>query len=117
MNENIFIYQNNKDRLRKKNKSSAVAEMGDHARAKRAEKWWGTGGKAPFRGRAWYPSDTVRPVPGLLAYQVVSKFIQPFGHNTPTSHRPTDRTGQDRTDRQRSNRIGRTVLQTFAQKY
>jgi len=32
-----------------KNKSSAVAEMGDRARAKRAEKW-GRGYCAPFRG-------------------------------------------------------------------
>jgi len=70
VNENIFIYQNNKERLRKKNKSSAVGEMGDHARAKRAEKWWGTGGKAPFRGRAGYPSNTVRPVPDLLGIQI-----------------------------------------------
>jgi len=53
MNENIFIYQNNKDRLRKKNKSSAVAEMGDHARAKRAEKWWGNRWESPFPWASW----------------------------------------------------------------
>jgi len=31
-------------------------------------------------------------------------------------HRQTDRTGQDRTDRQRTDSIGRTDLQTVAQK-
>jgi len=35
--------------------------------------------------------------------------MQPFGQNTPTSQ-------TDRTDRQRSDSIGRTVLQTVAQK-
>ena len=42
---------------------------------------------------------------GLPACQVSSWSIQPFGHNTPTSQ-----TGQ------RSDSIGRTVLQTVAQK-
>jgi len=37
--------------------------------------------------------------------------VQPFGHNTPTLQ-----TGQDRQDRQRSDSIGRTVLQTVARK-
>ena len=48
---------------------------------------------------------------GLPACQVSSSSIQPFGHNTPTSQ-----TGQ--TDRQtvRSDSVGRTVLQTVAQK-
>ena len=49
---------------------------------------------------------------GLPACQVSSWSIQPFGHSAPTSQ--TDR--QDRTDRQRSDSIGRTVLQTVAQK-
>ena len=45
---------------------------------------------------------------GLPPYQVASWSIEPFGHNTPTSQ--TDRqTGQDR---QRSDSIGRIVLQT-----
>jgi len=49
---------------------------------------------------------------GLPAYQVSSLYAQPFGHNIPTSQ--TDRqTGQDR---QRSDSIGRIVLQTVAQK-
>ena len=46
---------------------------------------------------------------GLPPYQVASWSIQPFGY-TP-SYRQTDR-----TDRQRSDSIGRTVLQTVAQK-
>ena len=46
---------------------------------------------------------------GLPPCQVSSRSIQPFGHNTPTSQ-----TGQ--TDRQRSDRIGRTVLQMVAKK-
>ena len=46
---------------------------------------------------------------GLPPYQVACWSIQPFGHNTPTSQ-----TWQ--TDRQRSNSIERTVLQTVAQK-
>ena len=44
----------------------------------------------------------------------LSVIRETFGHNTPTSQ--TDRTGQDRqTDRQRSDSIGRTVLQTVLQ--
>jgi len=42
------------------NKSSAVAEMGDRARAKWAEKW---GCYAPFCGRAGSPSNTMSPGP------------------------------------------------------
>ena len=55
---------------------------------------------------------------GLPASQVSSWSIQPFGHNTPTlqTDRTDRQTGQtDRTDRQRSDSIGRTVLQTVAQ--
>jgi len=48
---------------------------------------------------------------GLSPCQVSSRSIQPFRHSTPTSQ--TDRTG--RTG-QRSDGIGRTVLQTVAQK-
>ena len=50
----------------------------------------------------------------LSPCQVSSCSIQPFGYNIPTSQ--TDRT--DRHDRigQRSDGIGRTVLQTVAQK-
>jgi len=51
---------------------------------------------------------------GLPGCQVSSWSIQPFGHNTPTS--TTAQTGQDRTDRQRSDSIEPTVLQTGAQK-
>jgi len=45
--------------------------------------------------------------------QVASSSIQPFGQNTPTSQ--TGQTGPDRQDRQRSDSVGRTVLQTVAQ--
>jgi len=48
---------------------------------------------------------------GLPACQVSSWSVKPFGQNTPTLQ--TDRTGQDR---QRSDSIGRTILQTVAQK-
>jgi len=47
------------------------------------------------------------------ARQVSSCSVKPFGHNTPTSQ--TDRTDRQ-IDRQRSDSIGRTVLQTVAQK-
>jgi len=72
----------------------------------------------------------------LPAHQVSSWSVEPFGHNTPTSQTGllwrsvtlicgaleehlltyllTGQTGQ--TDRQRSDSIGRTVLQTVAQK-
>jgi len=47
---------------------------------------------------------------GLPACQVSSWSVQPFGHSARTSQ-----TGHtDRTDRQRSDSIGRTVLQTYA---
>ena len=53
---------------------------------------------------------------GLPACQVSSWSVQPFGHNTPTLQTcQTDRTGLQ-PDRQRSDSIGRTVLQTVAQK-
>ena len=46
---------------------------------------------------------------GLPVCQVLSWSIQPFGHNTPTLQ-------TDRRDRKRSDRIGRTDLQTVTQK-
>ena len=50
----------------------------------------------------------------LPACQVSSSSVQPFGHNIPTLQTDrTDRSGQ--TDRQRSDRIGRTALQTVVQ--
>jgi len=52
---------------------------------------------------------------GLPARQVSSWSVQPFGHSARTSQ--TDWTGQDRTHRQRSDSIGRTVLQTVEQKF
>ena len=68
------------------------------------------GGCAPSGGPG-SPSNTMWRGQGLPPCQVSSLSIQPFGNNTPTSQ--TDRTGQDRTDRQ--DNIGRTVLQTVAQ--
>jgi len=53
---------------------------------------------------------------GLPPYQVASWSIQPFGHNTPTSQTDTTDRQTNRTDRQRSDSIGRTVLQTVTQK-
>ena len=69
---------------------------------------WG-GGCAPFLGRGLGPHLTqCSQGRGLSACQVSSWSVQPFGPNTPTSQ-----TGQDR---QRSDSIGWTVLQTVAQK-
>jgi len=50
----------------------------------------------------------------LPACQVSSWSVQPFGHNTPTLQ--TDRQ-TDWTDRQRTDSIGRTILQTVARKW
>jgi len=47
---------------------------------------------------------------GLPACQVYSSVIEPFGHNTLMSQ-------TDRTDRQRSDSIGRTILQTVDHKH
>jgi len=61
-------------------------------------------GGCPFRGgEAGSPPNTMWPP----AYQVSSWSVQPFGHSARTSQ-----TGQTR---QRSDSIGRTVLQTVAQ--
>jgi len=79
-------------------KSSAVAEMGDRARAKPAEQW---GPAVPLSvWRAGSPSNTSRLGWGLPPHQVSSWSIQPFGHNAPTLQ-----TRQDRQDRQRSDSI------------
>jgi len=48
---------------------------------------------------------------GLHACQVSSWSVQPFGHSARTSQ-----TGQTGQDRQRTDSLGRTVLQTVAQK-
>jgi len=71
--------------------------MGDRARANWAEKCGG-GASVPLSvGGAGSPSNTMSPGPSLPPYQVASWSIQPFGYNT------------DRQDRQRSDRVGRTV--------
>ena len=71
-----------------------------------------------IRGCAFLAEEGLGPHPtqcghgrGLPARQVSSWSVQPFGHSARTSQ-----TGQDRTDRQRTDSIGRTVLQTVAQK-
>jgi len=71
-----------------------------------AENW----GLCPFGGgAAGSLSNTMWPGPRPRPTRVP---IKPFGHNTPTSRKgQTDR----QTDRQRSDSIGRTVLQTVAQ--
>jgi len=71
----------------------------------RAENWWGS---VPLLGEAELSPRVTQCGwgQGLPACQVSSWSIQPFGHSTPTSQ----------TDRQRSDSIGRTVLQTVAQK-
>ena len=51
---------------------------------------------------------------GLPAYQVSSRSVQPFGHRARTLK--SDRTDRQ-TDRQRTDSIGRTVLQTVAPKH
>jgi len=91
------------------------------AQYKFAENWGG--GFAPFLGKGLGPHLTQSRLGwGLPPCQVPSWSVKPFGHNTPTlqTDRQTDRTeqrtGQDRTDRQRSDSIERTVLQTVAQK-
>ena len=82
------------------NKSSAVAEMGDRARAKWAEMW---GLLCPFPCEELGPHLTqCRLGRGLPPYQVASWSIQPFGHNTPTLQ-------TDRQTGQRSRSIGRTI--------
>jgi len=74
-----------------------------------AEKW---GCCTPFLERGLGPHLTqCRLGRGLPPYQVSSWSIQPLGHSIPTLQ--TDKT--DKTDRQRSDSIGRTILQTVPQ--
>ena len=69
----------------------------------------GEGGCAPLGEAELCPHLTQRGHGrGLPACQVSSWSVQPFGHNTPTPQ--TGQTGQ------RTDSIGRTVLQTVAQK-
>jgi len=84
-------------------KSSAVAaEMGDRLATIDTDRKL-RGLLCPFPwGGAGSPSNTMSH-PGLSPYQMTSGSIQPFGHNTPTSH--AGQTGQTRE----SCSIGRTV--------
>ena len=68
------------------------------------------GGLCPFEGQgAGSPPNTMWPGPRPTACQVSYWPTQPFGHSTPTLQ-------TDSQDRQRSDSIRRTVLQTVAQK-
>jgi len=76
--------------------------------------WSKIGGLCPIFGEGALGHNLTQCGQGrsLPARQVSSLSVQPFGHNTPTSQ-----TGQTEQDRQRSDSIGRTVLQTVAQNY
>ena len=54
---------------------------------------------------------------GLCQAYLHAKWYPNSSNRLATIHQRHRQTGQDRTDRQRSNRIGRTVLQMFDQKY
>jgi len=85
------------------NNSSADAEMGNHLAKSRR------GLLCPFRGGAGSPSNTMWP--GLRHTSITSGILI---HPTVwPQHQRYRQTGQDR---QRSDSIGRTVLQTVAQK-
>jgi len=69
------------------------------------------GGPLRKSNRAGSPPNTMWPGPRPTSMPSFI-LIRPFGHNTPTLQ--SDRT--DRQNRQRTDSIGRTVLQTVAQK-
>ena len=75
------------------------------------------GGYAPLGRGAGSPPNTMWPGPRPTCMPSFILIRPTMGHNTPTSQtsRQTDRTGQ--RDRQRTDSIGRTVLQTVAQKH
>ena len=86
------------------NKSSAVAEMGDHGHNRHGPKRGECA--VPLSRSAGNPSNTLWSARrSILPYQLASSTIQPFGHNSAGIQ-----------DRQRTDSIGQTVLQTVAQK-
>jgi len=90
-------------------KSSAVAEMVDRGHNRHGLKI--VGRLCPFGDGELDPHLTqCCQGRGLPACQVSSQSIQPFGHNTPMSQ-------TDRLDRQWSDSIGWTVLQTVTQQW
>jgi len=92
------------------NKCSAVAEMGDRLRT--IDMGRKLGGCARFGQGELGPHVTqCGQGRGLPACQVSSWSVKPFGHH----NTPTLQTGQ--IDRQWSNSIGRTILQTVTQKF
>jgi len=89
-------------------KSSAVAEMGDRARAKWAEKWDGVC-CAHFRRKAGPASNTMSPAPTYTSIRsdiLIHPTVWPQYANVTRQ-----------TDRQRPDSTGRTFLQTVAQNY
>ena len=84
------------------NKSSAVAEMGDGTRAKWSEKW-GLMFLFPW-GRAGSPSNTMSPGPRPTSTRSGTVVSDPSSRLA-TMHQRYN------TDRQRSDSIGRTILQ------
>ena len=79
-----------------------------------AENWgavplWGGGAGSPSNIMWPGPRPTCTPSFILIRQTVWPQY-------TNVTDRQTDRTGQDRTDKQRSDNIGQTVLQTVAQK-
>jgi len=70
----LFCIIRTTERNKNKYKSSAVAEMGDHARAKWAKNW-GWGCCAPFSGGAGSPSNTIWPGPSSRSISVPSGIL------------------------------------------
>jgi len=79
-----YYYDRPMARIDNRNKSSAVAEMGDRGHNRHGPKR--VGGAVPLSRSAGNPSNTMWPVRGLLPYQVASPSIQPFGHNSVGCH-------------------------------
>jgi len=96
------------------NMSSAVAEMGDRfATIDMGRRVWGLLCPFPFRGWAKFPSNTMSPGPrptsvpsGIFIHPTVWQWYTPTCTNSRTGH-----------IQKWSRSIGRTVLQTVAQKH
>jgi len=69
-----------------RNKSSAVAEMGDRGHNRHGHERGG--GAVPFRGALGTRLIQCGLCGGLLPYQVASSSIKPFGHNSVGCHSP-----------------------------
>ena len=96
------------------NKSSAVAEMGDRVATIDMGRKLGV---VPFFLGGQLGPNLTKNVVGAEAYLLVKFHLDPSNRLVTVHQRHRqDRTGQDRQYRQRSDSIGRTVLQTVAQK-